>query len=89
MQNYFGEHDAERCGICDLCLKRKRETEILAGKYKIQLLDILKIQSPIRIRDLVNKFSMIHKEQIMDILQVLESERLLKIDHELITLERY
>jgi ATP-dependent DNA helicase RecQ len=27
IQNYFGEEDAEDCGVCDICLARKKQSK--------------------------------------------------------------
>lgn len=84
MQQYFGEKDAEPCGICDLCLRRKKESELIIGKYKTRILELIE-RNPIELRDLVNAFSMIHKTQIIEILRHLESEKIISISHEMIT----
>jgi ATP-dependent DNA helicase RecQ len=84
MQQYFGEKDAEPCGICDLCLRRKKESELTIGKYKTRILELIET-NPVELRDLVNTFSMIHKSQVIEILRHLESEKKISINHEMIS----
>ena len=84
MQRYFGEHDADECGICDLCLKRKKSDPEIFIEYKKNILNAVKGQSPIKLKDLLNMFSAIQKDAVLVALKELEGELQLTIDHELI-----
>ncbi len=84
MQTYFGETEVVPCGICDLCIKRKKESANPHNNIKSNVSNFIKSHHPIRLQDLVHEFSMIHSEQVLEIIESLESEQLIQIDHETI-----
>ncbi|MEP7266130.1 MAG: RecQ family ATP-dependent DNA helicase [Saprospiraceae bacterium] len=86
MQEFFGEENVEHCGICDLCIKRKKAARMLEDNYKKQLLEIISRHEPFTINELVEKFSLIEKPGILKLLESLEVEKLVKVDHEIIQL---
>lgn len=86
MQIYFGETDSIPCGICDLCLKRKREASKPYFNFKWIVLKQIQDHQSMTLQELVRSFSSIQQEEVIDILQSLEEERLIHIDHETISL---
>lgn len=64
-------------------LKEKSDPEIFI-EYKKNILNAVKGQSPIKLKDLLNMFSAIQKDAVLVALKELEGELQLTIDHELI-----
>lgn len=57
MQMYFGEKNSEPCGICDVCLQRKRHLnpKISADQFKAQVMETLKEFGELSVKDLLAK----------------------------------
>lgn len=85
MQEYFGEEEVSECGICDLCIKRKKRQKLLTEKYKKHILEILSNTAPITIHEMVEKFTLIDKDETLRILSLLENEKLIQIIHDTIS----
>lgn len=85
MQEYFGDEEANECGICDLCIKRKKRQKQLAEKNKNQILEIIVNYAPLSIHELVEKFSFMDKNDILKILTTMENEHLIQIIHDTIS----
>lgn len=85
MQEYFGEEGAVNCGICDLCIKRKKRHKLLTEKHKKQILEIINNTAPVFIHELVEKFTLTDKEETLKILSLLENEKLIQIVHDTIS----
>lgn len=51
VQHYFGDRDAEPCGICDLCLATRRKEKSIAQDIRNQIIETLR-QLPHTARDL-------------------------------------
>jgi ATP-dependent DNA helicase RecQ len=86
MQIYFGETAVERCGICDLCIKEKKSGLIKWNQYKKQVLEILRHESPMSTWELINRFSLLEKEELLRLVGDLESENWVRIQGDSIQL---
>lgn len=75
MQSYFGDEAFETCGICDLCIKRKKKDRFTLDRYKRQILEIIENNMPISMNDLVDRFSLTDREGVIKILTLLENEK--------------
>lgn len=55
--SYFGENLDEPCGICDLCVARKKEKAHSSSSIELEIIEILKIQdqSPSDILEMLNE----------------------------------
>lgn len=72
---YFGEKGTPACGICDVCLEKKKKP--LEGKeaeeIAVQLLAQLK-QEPMEWEDVRNRLSSIKEEALLEVMQFLIAE---------------
>ena len=76
LQQYFGEHTDERCGICDNCLAKKKKTPSNPenGKLKAEILRLLNL-SPLTPQQLVASFGIKNEQAAIDtIRELLEDE---------------
>ncbi|MCP1385123.1 RecQ family ATP-dependent DNA helicase [Runella salmonicolor] len=76
LQQYFGEHTDERCGICDNCLAKKKKTPANPenGKLKAEILRLLNL-SPLTPQQLVASFGIKNEQAAIDtIRELLEDE---------------
>ncbi len=82
MAAYFGDTQAESCGICDNCLSVKRKDNIDFNSFQsIRLL--LKDASRsgyVDIKSFVSSFSEEEKEKIMDVIKHLNEEEEISIN---------
>ena len=67
---YFGEKNAERCGICDVCLKRKR-LDLSTGEFEEIAATIKRLlsQKPIGIAEIVRNTIQVPEEKTMRVIQ--------------------
>ncbi|MBK9732873.1 MAG: RecQ family ATP-dependent DNA helicase [Chitinophagaceae bacterium] len=84
---YFGEKDAPRCGICDLCLRRNRLdlSDLEFEQITLQVKNLLQIK-PQTITEVVNKIPKMHEKKMLETIQwLLDNEELqLNDQHQLI-----
>ena len=85
--NYFGEKEAPRCGICDVCLRRNR-IELTDMEFEQITEQIKKLvqEKPYTISEVVNKTPKMHERKILETIQwLLDNEELrLNDQHQLI-----
>lgn len=73
--SYFGENDASKCGVCDVCLERTKvnlstnEVE----KYRIKILKQLE-REPLTINELCEAFSPKKQAQVLKVVELLMDE---------------
>lgn len=84
MQEYFGDMDGEDCHICDNCLKKYHLDEEEDQKYKDQIIAIVNKSGSIPLNELVTSFSVLRKDKIIQLIQMLEGEHKIRLDQQLI-----
>ena len=83
--SYFGETKAADCGVCDVCLARKRK-EIdgkKSNEIENRISDIL-LAGPVSITDLVRKMNQYKENDVLSILRFLVEEGRVREDGEII-----
>ncbi len=80
---YFGEQDAENCGICDNCVKKEKEKLSPAEFEAIcqKLRDGTRTQSLTAI-ELFDQFADIHSEHLRKVIDVMQAENKLIVDED-------
>ncbi len=80
---YFGEKQAEKCGICDNCIKKEKEKLSQAEFDEIyqKLREGTRTQS-LTARALLDQFSDIHVEHLRKVIDFMQAENLLVVDSE-------
>lgn len=78
--NYFGDEKIRPCGICDVCLEKKRNDLSKEEFEKIHalLFDVI-ASGPMRVRDILNHMNHISKEKLMSAIRFLQSENRISI----------
>ncbi len=85
MQKYFGESQATPCGICDLCIQRKKEQKDLVAKVKVKLDYVKQSTNAIPIKQFVDSFSYLDKEKVLSILKEMENEKLISTQKDILS----
>lgn len=83
MAAYFGDTQAESCGICDNCLSVKRKDNIDFNSFqsiRLLLKDATR-SGYVDIKSFVSSFSEEEKEKIMDVIKHLNEEEEISINH--------
>ena len=75
---YFGEYNAEPCGICDRCIRDTRNKEYYESAF-IQIQQILQTKT-IPIEDLEKEFVGLDKNIVLEIIRTLMDTGKVKID---------
>ena len=72
LQHYFGEQSDHECGICDVCIDKKRITESneIIKQTREEILKFLD-NSPLMINSLVEKFPVGKKDTILKVVRLL------------------
>ena len=81
--NYFGDMKIEDCGICDNCL-RKKETALTQEEFKKihgRIIEIMNKES-ISAKELLFQLTGVKKEKAWKVLDSLQAENKIAIDHE-------
>ena len=83
---YFGEKEAESCGICDVCLGRN---EVSVSKddfsrYKEKIQKLLE-SKPLELKDLVGSFAPKREKTVLKVIEYLVDEGMLGMDAELLS----
>ena len=76
---YFGEMDAEECGICDICLEKKRKTESILKSIECKnaVIELFKMKDQIDVNELPSLLKAYNKELVMNtIRELLDEEKL-------------
>ena len=81
---YFDEQDIKPCGICDVCLEKKKKGSDELGKDEEELTQILKNKiakhPQISVKELVAKFNWKQEKEILHALKTLVEIGLVKYD---------
>jgi ATP-dependent DNA helicase RecQ len=72
---YFGEHDAPACGVCDLCLERKKTglTEEGFARYRQKIRLVLR-HEPLSAREILDSFAPKVQDDVLRTLEFLLQE---------------
>jgi len=84
MQEYFGDPDTEDCRICDNCLKKYKLDEDQELVYKGKILTMIQQRTTLPLQELVSSFSVLRKDKIIELLELLEGENLIHMDQQMV-----
>lgn len=77
---YFDEKSVSVCGICDVCVTKKRREE--AQKYEsemtVKLIELIKSKT-ISLQELIASFPVKHKDKLIELIQFLINEKRIKM----------
>lgn len=77
IQEYFGEVDATDCGVCDLCLARKKRRGSADGTVTPErVLEVIAAKGGLSPRDLVREFSAEPESVVEAVEKLMESEKI-------------
>ena len=77
IQEYFGEVDATDCGVCDLCLTRKKRRGSADGAVTPErVLEVIAAKGGLSPRDLVREFSAEPESVVGAVEKLMESEKI-------------
>jgi ATP-dependent DNA helicase RecQ len=77
IQEYFGEVDATDCGVCDLCLARKKRRGGADGEVTPdRVLEVIAAKGGLSPRDLVREFSAEPESVVRAVEKLMESEKI-------------
>ena len=77
IQEYFGEVDATDCGVCDLCLARKKRRGGTDGEVTPErVLEVIAAKGGLSPRDLVREFSAEPESVVRAVEKLMESEKI-------------
>ena len=77
IQEYFGEVDATDCGVCDLCLARKKRRGSADGAVTPErVLEVIAAKGGLSPRDLVREFSAEPESVVGAVEKLMESEKI-------------
>ncbi len=80
--NYFGDLTMKPCGICDNCLRQKKQ-DISAAEFEEIMQRILSsLSKPVFSRDLVKFLTGIQKEKAWKVIEFLQAERKIEVNEE-------
>jgi ATP-dependent DNA helicase RecQ len=76
MAKYFGDTEAEVCGICDQCIVEKKKKSIDFSSFHaiVQLLELNLKEDSIELKDFLNHHTGEEKERIMEVIRHLMEE---------------
>jgi ATP-dependent DNA helicase RecQ len=79
IQEYFGEKNAEDCGVCDLCLARKKRGarcgEVSAVTPE-KVLEVIERGDGVSPRDLVREFAVAPEDVVRAVEKLMENEKI-------------
>ncbi len=78
LASYFGEITPDHCGICDLCLARKKK-EIPGGLEYFRPILLKELAQPVRIRDYEARFRPSQLEELRSVIRFMLEEEELEI----------
>lgn len=81
--HYFGQTDAEICGVCDICLE-KNKTQIETSEFenfKIKILQLLKREA-LTLKDIVNSFAEKNQTKVIQTISFMLDEGIVKRDND-------
>ena len=80
---YFDEKDAKECGICDVCLERAKTKPDADEyeRYKFKIQNLLK-RDTLTIEEVLDSFSPKHQNRVLNVIEYLLDEKILKKDDE-------
>ncbi len=81
MMNYFNENNTYNCGICDICINRKKDDE---PRNRIKKAIDFYIQEPINLNDLLGEFDHTEHEWIKAYIQELSLQEHIEIRNQFI-----
>lgn len=81
IQDYFDEHTEMTCGICDVCIEKRKKDNLFAfDKLRDQILHVMK-NSVLSVEQLENQIAPIDRELFVDVVRELVDEGLLGYDN--------
>jgi ATP-dependent DNA helicase RecQ len=78
--NYFDEPDSVVCGICDVCLEKKKEQTSMSDFNQISRTILDQIKQPIDLATLLRQFSPISPDKVQEVVHFLLSEGKIKMN---------
>jgi ATP-dependent DNA helicase RecQ len=78
---YFGEKESKPCGNCDVCRSRRKGVSFDAILLRIPA-------AGIPMKELMHSFSASDQNEVRDMLSVLESDELIRLDHDFVRLHK-
>jgi len=84
MQEYFGDTEGEDCRICDNCLKKYKINDEQDLEYKDQIISMIKKRTKMPLQELVTSLSVLRKDKVIELLEILEGENLIHMDQEMV-----
>ena len=79
IQEYFGEKDAVDCGVCDLCIARKKRRAAGVEEVSVtpeRVLEVIERGDGISPRDLVREFAVAPEEVVRAVEKLMEREKI-------------
>ncbi len=78
--SYFGEIDFDKCGVCDVCVERKKVGHEEHIEHYRHLLSHLLGENPMPVEELVDKINPKDKEELLQLIRVMVDAGELKYD---------
>ncbi len=76
IQEYFGEQEAEDCGVCDLCIARRKRGSKVMTVTPEEVLGVIEAKGPMQPRDLVREFRATSESVERAVEKLLEEEKI-------------
>ena len=76
IQEYFGEQGAEDCGVCELCIERRKRGSGVMSVTPEEVLGVLEAKAPIQPRDLVREFRATSESVEKAVEKLIEEEKI-------------
>jgi ATP-dependent DNA helicase RecQ len=70
--SYFDEYSSEDCGVCDVCLHRKKvEMSTLEFDNLVRKIEMITSKTPLLMQDLMKQFTLVPEEKIIETIRYL------------------
>jgi ATP-dependent DNA helicase RecQ len=83
---YFGETDAAKCGICDVCLEEKKSREIAPEDFKRyrQKLELVLKREKLSLEEILSSFAPAKQDLVLKVLEYLVEEGVIQQKDEIL-----